>query len=245
MTMRANMKTMLKLTVAILFILLTSLIAYSVTACLQEFNFDNDKALHKWHTMILNGEVKYSLVKQADNGFVEAQSDKTCSALYYRIGYKLKDYPMLSWKWKVLKFPDKSAALSEQEKDDYAARVYVIFPFLSFSSSKFIEYIWSEDLPKESIMNSPDADNVKLVVIRTGEKEAGEWISESRNVYEDYIKAFGQEPKRGVGAIAMMCDADNTKSQAESLFDNITIESLEGFKRRVEENDQETQISRK
>jgi hypothetical protein len=35
--------------------------------------------------------------------------------------------------------------------------------------------------------------------------------------------AFGKKPGLQAGAIAIMCNADNTKSEAEALFDDIEI----------------------
>ncbi len=218
----------LSLTTTVLLLCL-SFALYSRVACLKKFTFDEDRALKKWHKMILNGEVGYTLMKQGAEGYVHAISDKACSALYYRVGFKLKDYPLLKWKWKVLRFPDVSKATSNEERDDYAARVYIIFPFLTFSSSRFLEYAWSENIPVGTIIDSPFGKNVKIIIVRTGKSPEGEWVSESRNAYEDYIKAFGKKPNRRVGAVAIMCDADGTKTSAESLFDDITIESPEGL----------------
>jgi hypothetical protein len=210
-----------KLGMFLLFILVCFL-AYSSTSYLQEFSFNEDKALQNWKKMILNGEVNYALMKYGSDGYVQALSEKTCSAIYYRVGYNLQKYPVLSWKWKVLEFPDTSRAQTPQEKDDYAARIYVIFPFLSFSSSKFLEYVWAKDLAKETILDSPFGKNIKMIVLREGQMPVEDWVLEKRNVYEDYKKAFGGNPP-GVGAIALMCDADGSKSQAKALFDEIVI----------------------
>lgn len=228
----ANQKS--TITCILTLIIFLSIISCSSIVYLRKFDFDDNRALDKWGKMILNGQVKYLLLKSGDNGYVEAASDKACSALYYRIGYKLKDYPLLTWKWKVVKFPDKSRAATEKEKDDYAGRVYVIFPFLNFSSSKFIEYVWDETMPDGTIRMSPKADNIRVIVTHTGKGDAEQWIEESRNVYEDYAKAFGKPPNRGVGAIAIMCDADDTKTAAEGIFDDIAIVTDTGIKRRLD-----------
>ena len=219
--MRKTLK--IKFNIIILFLCLC-FAAHSAAIYLRKFTFDEERPLDKWRKMILNGEVDYTLVKYGDEGYIRAFSDKTCSALYYRIGFRLKDYPLLTWKWRVLQFPDISVAKTEEEKDDYAARIYVIFPFLSFSSSKFLEYVWAEDIPVGTIITSPFGDNVKIIVVRSGKATEGEWVTESCNVYEDYIKAFGKKPRMKVRAIAIMCDADGTKTSAESLFDDIVIE---------------------
>jgi hypothetical protein len=204
-------------------VILAAAIAYPAIIYLKKFDFDEKNALDKWSRMILNGQVKYMLLKEADNGYVEALSEKTCSALYYRIGFKIEDYPFLSWKWKVMKFPDKSKVTQDKERNDYAARVYVIFPFLNFSSSKFIEYVWDENIPVGTIIKSPDGENIKVIVIRNGRIEGERWAEERRNVYDDYLQLFGQKPRLKAGAVAIMCDADGTKTEAESCFDSIAI----------------------
>lgn len=199
----------------------------------KKFDFNNKDALEKWEKMILNGQVKYELLTRGNNGFVEALSNETCSALYYRVGYKLKDYPLLTWKWRAVRFPDKSKAATEKERNDYAARVYIIFPFLSFSSSKFIEYVWDDTLPEGTIKESPDGKNIRMIVVKSGPAKGGEWVQQTRNVYDDYAKAFGKKPTMGVGAVAIMCDADNTKTVAEAYFDDIYIGNEGGEVRRI------------
>lgn len=211
-------------TVFIAFFALSIAIAgYSSAIYLKEFTFNETDALAKWGKMVLDGQVEYKLLKAGDNGFVQALSEKAASALYYRVGYDVEDYPVLSWKWRVLKFPDTSAAKTDKERDDYAARVYVIFPFLNFSTSKFIEYVWSENEPVGTVITSPSGDNVKMIVARSGRNESGEWASETRNVYEDYLKVFGEKPGLKAGAVAIMCDADSSNTTAESVFDDIAI----------------------
>lgn len=225
---------MKKTIICIAILLAVSMAAYASVVYFKKFDFNDDKALNRWEQMVLNGKVKYSLAKDHRNGFVEAYSDKACSALYYRVGFKSKDYPLLSWRWNVVKFPDKSQARTEKEKNDYAARVYVIFPFLSFSSSKFIEYVWDENLPEGTVMTSPLGSNIKMIVVQSGHQDSGQWVNEKRNIYDDYVTAFGKKPNLNVGAIAMMCNADNTKTDAQALFDEITIANNAGVTRRLD-----------
>jgi len=210
-----------------------ALSVYSGIVYLKEFTFDEEKPLANWHKMLLKGEVNYLPIKMAGQGFIRAISNKTCSALYYRINFRLDEYPLMTWRWIAVKFPDLSAVREEKDKDDYAARLYVIFPSLSFSSSRFIEYVWSEDLPVDTVIKNPAANNVKLIVARSGKLSDKDWVGESRNIYEDYIKAFGEKPRMKAGAVAIMCDADNSQTEAESLFDEIAIGTELGIKRRL------------
>lgn len=214
--------------------LCSCIFAYSAATVLKKFNFNEDRSLDKWAKMVFNGQVDYRIVREGSRGCIKALSDKNCSAMYYRIGFNSQQYPVISWKWYVVKFPDKSKALSAKEKDDFAARLYVIFPFVNFSTSKFIEYVWDEKLPVGTVMDSPVAKNIKQIVVRSGPPGTNEWRVEERNVYDDYMKAFGKKPSLNVGAIAIMCDADNTKTRACSFFGDIIISNQVGVKGRVQ-----------
>jgi len=213
-----------RISITIFCILLMACLAPQASSLyLRNFTFDDENALSKWKKMVLNGEVDYELLRNGQNGFVKARSDKTCSALYNNVSFKLKNYPYMKWKWRVIRFPHLSRAEDDKERDDYPARVFVIFPFLTFSSSRFLEYVWATDLPAGTVLDSPYGKNVKIIVVRSGPQSKNEWCYESRNAYEDYKMAFGREPANLVGAVAIMCDADSTRSVAEAYFDTIEI----------------------
>ena len=96
------MRNILKISFNIfLLFLFLCIVVYSDAIYLKKFTFDNVKALDKWKKMILSREVKYSLIRQGNEGYIKALSEKACSSLYYRIGFKLKDYPILKWKWRI------------------------------------------------------------------------------------------------------------------------------------------------
>ncbi|MFC1709070.1 DUF3047 domain-containing protein [Candidatus Omnitrophota bacterium] len=202
---------------------LMGVVAYPSIQNFKEFTFNEDGALTEWEKMILNKEVDYVLTTIGGEGHVQALSEKACSAIFHRVKYDLKDYPYLKWRWKILRFPDVSQAVTAKEKDDYAARVYVIFPSWVFTSYQFLEYVWSEDIPEGTITKSPYGNNIRVIVVRSGEPTQEELVSEVRNVYDDYKNAFGKEARRKVGAVAFMCDADGTNTMAKSLVDDIAI----------------------
>ena len=53
-----------------------------------------------------------------------------------------------------------------------------------------------------------------------GPDQTGQWVTEQRNVVEDFKKAFGKEPPN-IGAIAIMTDTDNTGETAEACYGTI------------------------
>jgi hypothetical protein len=192
----------------------------------KKFPFEEKDALDEWQEKIFKGRVLYSVKTNKDDSYLAAYSDDTASGIFYRIRYNPEQLPMISWKWKVLKFPKKGKPGSKSggwiEQDDYAARLYVIFPKLSFNLTKSLEYVWDKTLPVGTIKESPYSKNIKIIIIESGSKNINKWVHEKRNIYEDYKKAFGRKPGK-VGAIAIMTDTDNTQSTAEAHYDELKV----------------------
>jgi len=190
------------------------------------FGFDNKNALQGWEEKIIKGKVLYNINTSRADGYLNALSKGSASGIIYWLKFNPKIEPMVSWKWRVSKFPDKKSSAKEDnwwvEKDDYAARFYVIFPKFPFFRLHCLEYVWDDDLPKGTILKNPNFNNLRIIVIESGSANLGKWVSVERNIYDDYKKVFGKEPG-SVGAIALMTDADNTASQAEAQYDEIRV----------------------
>jgi len=221
---KAGLKTLVIL-FAVISVLLFCSFAFA-NRITKWFGFDKENALTEWEEKIFKGRVLYSVKIESINGYLTAYSKNAASGILYRLRFNPKDQPFASWKWKVIKFPDKKEGVYSKsswiEKDDYAARFYVIFPSLIFTNIKTLEYVWDRNLPEGAIITSPYFKNIKIIVAESGEKNLGNWVYEKRNIYEDFKKAFGRKP-REVGAIAIMTDTDNTLSTAEANYDEIKV----------------------
>jgi hypothetical protein len=57
-----------------------------------------------------------------------------------------------------------------------------------------------------------------------GEEKGGSWVSEERNIHEDYKRAFGEEPTQ-LGAVAVMTDTDDTKDEVTAWYGDISLAS--------------------
>jgi len=191
---------------------------------LKYFSFSEKGVLKLWQEKILEGKVDYRILRDKKGKFLRADSNQSASGLYYEIKYNPKDRPYISWKWKVDTFPKKDPEDKERVKDDFAARVYVIFPANLFIFSRAIEYVWDDVLEEGTVTRSPMSGRIRLFVIRSGKKKG--WIREERNVYLDYLEAFAEEPEDfddEVGAIAMMTDSDDSQSHARAYIDELRI----------------------
>lgn len=189
------------------------------------FEFNQNDAFKGWQEKVFKNKVNFKIESENGNSFLRASSKKACSGYFYRLGFSARQYPFISWKWRVIKFPEKSEKdLSSDwvEKDDYAARVYVIFPSLFFSRTQCLEYVWDKSLPAGKILTSPYFKNIKIIVAESGSANLNNWVFVERNIREDYKKAFGREPG-SVGAVAIMTDSDNSQSSAEADFDEMRV----------------------
>lgn len=63
-----------------------------------------------------------------------------------------------------------------------------------------------------------------MIAVESGEARRGEWISEKRNVLEDYRNVFGEEPPN-IQGIAIMTDTDNTGESAVAFYDDIVLQN--------------------
>lgn len=174
-----------------------------------------------WETKSFAGQTHYTVEKNDTQSYIYATSEGAASGLFYKIEYDPKERPWLKWNWKIDHILAKGNAHSKAG-DDYAARLYVVFPSFFFWNTKALNYIWANRLPKgEAVPNSFTA-NAVMVAVESGPELAGQWVSEKRNIYEDYRRAFGEDPPK-VGAIAIMTDTDNTGESASASYGPIII----------------------
>jgi hypothetical protein len=132
----------------------------------------------------------------------------------------LKDTPVLEWTWKAIALP-KNGDCRKKTADDQAAQLYLVWPrFPEAVRSQIIGYIWDTTTPAGSIVKSEKTATVTYVVVRSGAADLGKWITERRNVVEDYKKIYGGQPD-DLGYISIAIDSDDTVSSAESFFGKI------------------------
>jgi hypothetical protein len=170
----------------------------------------------EWREQSFKGTTKYTWTKEGDRTFIKAESNGTASGLYYKIEYDPRQYPYITWQWKVENIIAGGNAL-QKSGDDFGARIYVVFPAFLFWNTRTINYIWANTLPKDHAELSTYTSNDIMISVESGSTETGKWITETRNIYEDYKRFFGKEPQK-VGAIAIMTDTDNTGERASASY---------------------------
>ncbi len=210
-----------------LWVLLGLLLAWTHAAAAEEILVGrfSQGDMTGWQVKEFKGRTEYELVQDQGRTVLRASSRASASALYKEIKLEAKRHQLLRWSWKV---PGTIPGGDERSKagDDYAARVYVVFPSALFWRTLALNYIWANLLAQDQHVPNAFTANAVLLAAQSGPGRAGQWISEERNVYEDFKRVFGQEPPP-MGAVALMTDTDNTGSQALAFYGDISLASLE------------------
>lgn len=183
----------------------------------------------------------YTVVKDGDAVVVKAVSHASASGLTRAITINLKDYPIVQWRWKVANVL-KKGDVTKKEGDDYPARLYITFEYDSSKVGFFdkatyetarllygqyppigaINYIWESTAPKGTVAPNPYAEQVTMIVVESGTERLNQWMSEERNIYEDYKQAFGEDPPM-ISGVAIMTDTDNTGESATAYYGDIVF----------------------
>jgi len=181
----------------------------------------------------------YSLVKDGDEVVVKADSQASASGLIREIKIDPREFPILQWRWKVGNIL-KKGDVRRKEGDDYPARIYVTFEYdphkLSFlDRAKYglakalygqypplaaLNYIWESKAPEGTVVPNPFTDRAMMIVVESGAGKLNQWITEERNILEDYRKAFGEDPPM-ISGVAIMTDTDNTGESAVAYYGDI------------------------
>ena len=184
----------------------------------------------------------YELVEKDGRTVLQASAVASASGLMQRVRFEPKQYPVISWTWKVPALIE-TADNTKVHLEDSPVRVIVAFagdpgrlPMLERVTFKQFEmfthrqlpyatlmYIWENRAPTGTIISSLYTDRIKMIVAESGSSRLGEWDRVTRNVYEDYRAAFGEEPPP-VKWIGVMTDTDNTGLNTRAWYGDITLE---------------------
>jgi len=183
----------------------------------------------------------YQLVRDGDRVAVKAASQASSSGYTKETLIDPKEYPIIQWQWKVSNIL-KAGNVAKKDGDDYPARIYVTFQYDSakvglFGKAKYeaakliygqypplgaLNYIWESRAPVGTAVPNPYTEQVHMIVVESGPAKLNTWMTEERNVYEDYKRAFGEEPPM-ISGIAIMTDTDNTGESAEAYYGDIVL----------------------
>jgi hypothetical protein len=184
---------------------------------------------------------EYKFVENDGKVVLEATAAGAASGLAQRMSVDVKEFPRVEWRWKVSRLIE-SADNSQSGKEDSPVRI--IFEFdgdkkrltfgerAAFSLAESMSgreppfatlmYVWSNKVAVGTVVPNPRTNRVQMVVASSGPAGVGQWQSLSRNVREDYKKAFGEEPGKMLG-YGVLTDTDNTGETVTGWYGDIVF----------------------
>lgn len=201
-----------------------------------------DRLPSGWHPLTFKkipSHTQYTLTKDGNTVVIKAVSRASASGLIRKIRLDPKKYPIVQWRWKVSNVY-KKGDVTKKEGDDYPARIYITFAYdpdrigllekLKYNLAKqfygeyppssAINYLWASHAPTGTVVSNPYSKRAKMIVVQSGERKLKTWITEKRNIFDDYVRAFGEKPPM-ISGIAIMTDSDNTKEAATAFYGDI------------------------
>ena len=83
-------------------------------------------------------------------------------------------------------------------------------------------YVWENQAPIESVVINPRTDRVRKIVLDSGAEQLGRWRDHRRHLAQDYRRAFHEDPGPLL-SVALMTDADNTRSSAQGWYGPVRL----------------------
>ena len=184
----------------------------------------------------------YSVGLDGEGMALKAVSQASASGIYTEVDVDANDYPLITWEWKVANLIEKGDRTTKNG-DDFPARIIVAFHYDPVQASLFkrmkyefvrliygryppgsaLLYVWDNRLPVGTVIDNANTSWAKMVILESGPSKVAQWVSERRNFFEDYVKAFGSHPPR-LKFIGIMTDTDDTGEQATAYYRHLSIE---------------------
>jgi Protein of unknown function (DUF3047) len=202
---------------------------------------DVPRGWENWTLSKFKKPTQYRLVSETGRTVVKASADASASGLVHNLRLDRRTYPLLTWRWKVDELIAK-ADNTKKHAEDSPVRVVVSFQGnmdkLSFDDRIFFDniraltgqelpyatlmYIWENRVPKGTVIPNPHTSRIKMIVAESGREKLGLWQDVTRNIYEDFKHAFGEDPGQ-VSAIGIMTDTDNTGENVHAYYGDIVF----------------------
>jgi hypothetical protein len=140
---------------------------------------------YKW--FLGPAEIYRSYDAPGREGAISCHTNGDCGLLLRDVSLPLKPNTRLRWSWKMDVLP------SEVREDSLLTHDYMSIA-VEFDNGQDITYFWSAELPVGTGFRCPIplwAHRETHVTIRSGQRGLGTWLSEERDVYEDYVNHVG------------------------------------------------------
>lgn len=181
----------------------------------------------------------YRFVDDGGTIVVKARAESAASGLNLPVRFDVNGAPFIEFKWKIGSLLD-GADNSIAAKEDSPVRVVLGFEgdkaklTLRERTASLLAkratgrdlpyaqliYVWANKAPVGTVIENPHTGRVRMIVAVSGGAQVGKWVTLTRNVVEDFRKAFGEEPGL-MTDVGIMTDTDNTGINVDAWYGDI------------------------
>jgi hypothetical protein len=143
-----------------------------------------------WHNFFMLGGGPV-IFNDIGNGAISCEPLKNAGILQRPVRIDLKPQTKLSWRWIVEELP------SLLPEDQLTSHDYLSIA-AEFDDGQDLTYFWSTSLPVGKAFRCPIPRWTPLeshMVVRSGREDLGKWVSDERDIYEDYKNHIGGTAK--------------------------------------------------
>lgn len=152
----------------------------------------------------------YRVREEHGNRYLEARDHGESVILGKDIKWNLKEYPYVSFRWRVHKIPE-GADERYNKSVDSAAGIYFVYRKKMGLIPESVKYVWSSTLPVGSAMKRNGVGRPWMVVAESGKERLGEWRTYVFNAYEAYKATFGGNPPNRPIGVGVLSDANSMR----------------------------------
>jgi hypothetical protein len=151
---------------------------------------------------------------------------------------------LLKWRWR-LDHPIVGADLNLKKGDDVPLKVCAMFDMpldkLGVVETSLLRmaravkgeklpsatlcYVWDHQLPAGSQLPNAFTKRLRYMVLDSGDKQLGQWVSHERDIVADFMRMFGHEAEvmPPLIAVAVGADSDNTQSSSLAYLGDVVL----------------------
>jgi hypothetical protein len=201
-----------------------------------------------WTEFALPGKrsTRYVLAWEDGRRVVRARADASASMLRRRVRVDPVHLGSIEFSWRVSTLID-GADLNDADVSDSPVRLVLAFEGdharlsarnrLVFDLAQAVSgeappfatlmYVWDNQAAPETVIRSRRTDRVRKIVLESGPERRDRWLHYRRDVVADFRRAFAEEPGALIG-VALMTDADNTRTRAEGSYGEVRLLAPDG-----------------
>jgi hypothetical protein len=195
-----------------------------------------------WEVLSLGSTKTPTVYKFVDDGgqiVVSAHAEAAAGGLNQPVKIDVKTVPIIQFRWKVAKLIE-GADNRVASKEDSPVRIVLGFEgdkakltlgektksLLAKSATgkdlpyAQLIYVWANKYPVGTVIANPHTKRVQMVVAASGDDGVGKWMTLTRNVVDDFKRAFGEEPGL-MTDVGIMTDTDNTGATVDAWYGDI------------------------